>query len=208
MGVEDRDWLKDAQRQREATGSSPRFSKAIRGVEASREGTGGGGSLPRGLRWGPLGIVLFWLVLMGAVYGGIQQVMKPRQVTVSVAGDITIPRARDGHFYVTGLVANQPVVFLVDTGASLVTVSQAFADAAGLGPGQPTRFNTANGTIEGHIVPNVPVSIGGASVSGVKVAVGLVGTGPDKALLGQSFLSKFRITLTRDAMLLQAADRH
>jgi aspartyl protease family protein len=208
MGVEDRDWWKDAQRQREATGSSPRFSKAIRGVEASREGTGGGGSLPRGLRWGPLGIVLFWLVLMGAVYGGIQQVMKPRQVTVSVAGDITIPRARDGHFYVTGLVANQPVVFLVDTGASLVTVSQAFADAAGLGPGQPTRFHTANGTIEGHIVPNVPVSIGGASISGVRVAVGLVGAGPDKALLGQSFLSKFRITLTRDAMLLQASDRN
>ncbi|HRA62898.1 MAG TPA: hypothetical protein PLY50_09750 [Burkholderiaceae bacterium] len=30
----------------------------------------------------------------------------------------------------------------------------------------------------------------------------------DKALLGQSFLSRFRITLTRDAMLLQSADKH
>lgn len=204
MGVEDRDWWKDAQRKREGEGSSQRFSRAIRGVESDHRGTGGASSLPRGLRWGPLGIVLFWLVIMGAVYGGIQQVMKPPQVTVSMAGDITIPRARDGHFYVTGLVANQPVVFLVDTGATHVTVSTTIADSAGLGPGQATRFNTANGVIEGRIVANVPVSIGGATVSGVKVAVGLNGAGSDTALLGQSFLSKFHITLTRDTMVLHA----
>jgi len=208
MGVEDRNWWKDAQDKRDSAGSSQRFSRAIRGANSDQPGTGGGSSLPRGLRWGPLGIVLFWLVLMGAVYAGMQQVMKPPQVTVSVAGDITIPRARDGHFYVPGLVANQPVVFLVDTGASLVTVSQALADAAGLGSGQPMRFHTANGVIDGRVVADVPVSIGGASISGVKVAVGLFGVRPDQALLGQSFLSRFRITLTRDAMLLQAADKH
>lgn len=208
MGVEDRDWWQDAQRKRDgSTGGSQRFSRAIRGKDTNDSGTGGADSLPRGLRWGPLGIVVFWLVLMAAVYGGIQLVMKPRQTTVSVTGDITIPRARDGHFYVTGLVAHQPVVFLVDTGASLVTVSAEFADAAGLGPGRPTRFNTANGVIDGRIVPDIPVSIGGASISGIQVAVGLVGAGRDKALLGQSFLSKFRITLTRDAMVLQAASK-
>ena len=208
MGVEDRDWWKDAQRKREGAGRGQRFSRAIRGADSDQSGTGGGSTLTRGLRWGPLGIVLFWLVLMGVVYGGIQQVMKPRQVTVSVAGDITIPRARDGHFYVPGQVANQPVVFLVDTGASLVTVSQALADAAGLASGQPMRFHTANGVIDGRVVADVPVSIEGASISGVKVAVGLFGVRPEQALLGQSFLSRFRITLTRDAMLLQAADKH
>lgn len=199
MGVEDRDWWKDAQRQREAAGGQ-RFSRAL-----GRAPTSGAQGLTRGLRWGPLGIVLFWLVIMGAVYAGMQYVMKPRQVTVSISGDITIPRARDGHFYVTGTVANQPVLFLVDTGASHVTVSQGFAEYAALGPGQPTRFHTANGVIDGRIVPDVPVSIGGASISGVRVAVGLVGVGNDKALLGQSFLSKFHITLTQDRMLLQPA---
>ncbi len=200
MGVEDRDWWKDAQRQREAKGGQ-RFSRAL-GQHAPASGAQG---LTRGLRWGPLGIVLFWLVIMGAVYAGMQHVMKPRQVTISISGDITIPRARDGHFYVSGRVANQPVVFLVDTGASHVTVSQGFAESAALGPGQATRFHTANGVIDGRIVPDVPVSIAGASVSGVRVAVGLVGAGNDKALLGQSFLSKFRITLTQDTMLLQPA---
>lgn len=209
MGIDDRETQQDAPRKQQGTDGSRRFSRAIGGSnDPNDRSTGGADSLPRGLRWGPLAIVIFWLVILGAVYLGMQQVIKPRQVVVSVTGEISIPRARDGHFYVAGLVAHQPVVFLVDTGASLVTVSQAFADAAGLGPGQPTRFQTANGTIEGHIVPDVPVAIGGASVSGVRVAVGLVGAGSDKALLGQSFLSKFRITLTRDAMLLQPADKH
>lgn len=205
MAVEDRDAWKDGQRQRDGKIGSQRFSGAFRASITPGGDTGGADSLPRGLRWGPLGIVIFWLVLMGAVYAGMQYVMKPRQVTVSISGDITIPRARDGHFYVTGTVANQPVLFLVDTGASHVTVSQGLAESAALGPGQPTRFHTANGVIDGRIVPNVPVSIGGASVSGVRVAVGLVGAGNDKALLGQSFLSKFHITLTRDRMLLQPA---
>ena len=90
MGVEDRDWWKDAQDKREGAGNSQSFSRGIGRGESGHTGTGGGSTLPRSLRWGPLGIVLFWLVLMGAVYVGIQQVMKPREVTVSVSGDITL----------------------------------------------------------------------------------------------------------------------
>jgi len=200
MGVEDRDGWREAHDKRNGT-DTPRPGRlgSLSGAPTLTPQQG----LTRGLKWGPLGIVVFWLVIMGAVYGGIQHVMKPRQVTVSMTGDMTIARARDGHFYVAGMVAGQPVTFLVDTGASLVTVSQEFADAAGLDGGTPTRFHTANGVLDGRVVADVPVSIGPAAVSGVKVAVGLVGVGRDKALLGQSFLSRFQITLTRDEMLLR-----
>lgn len=159
--------------------------------------------IPRSLRWGPLAMVVFWLVVMGLVYGAIKMVMQPRQVTVAMDGEMTIARARDGHFYVPGLVAGQPVVFLVDTGASYVTVSQAFAEHAGITGGTPTRFHTANGVIEGRIVDNLTVSIGPAEVAGIAVAVGLIGAGRDTALLGQSFLSRFQITLTGDQMVLR-----
>ena len=201
MGVEDRDWWREAQKKREGA-DTPQHGRlgSVRGGSTPEPQQG----LTRGLKWGPLGIVVFWLVIMAAVYGGIQHVMKPRQVTVSMTGDLTIPRARDGHFYVSGTVAGQPVMFLVDTGASLVTVSKEFAEVAGLAAGTPTRFHTANGVIDGRVVADVPVSIGPAAVSGVKVAVGLVGTGRDKALLGQSFLSRFQITLTRDDMILRS----
>ena len=201
MGVEDRDWWREKQHKRDGA-DRPRHGRleGLSGAPVPLPQQG----LTRGLKWGPLGIVVFWIVIMGAVYGGIQHVMKPRQVTVSMTGDMTIARARDGHFYVSGLVAGQPVTFLVDTGASLVTVSQEFADAAGLDVGTPTRFHTANGVIDGRVVADVPVSIGPAAVSGVRVAVGLVGSGRDKALLGQSFLSRFQITMTRDEMVLRS----
>lgn len=160
-------------------------------------------SIPRALRWGPLAMVVFWLVVMGVVYGAIKMVMQPREITVAMNGEMTIPRARDGHFYAPGFVEGQPVVFLVDTGASYVTVSEAFARHAAISGGAPTRFQTANGAIEGRIVDNLTVSMGPAEVSGIKVAVGLIGAGRDTALLGQSFLSRFQITLTGDQMVLR-----
>ena len=202
MGVEDREWWKDAQRKRDGA-DAPRPTRFGRAVDRSALPAAAEQGLTPGLKWGPLAIVVFWLVIMAAVYGGIKLVMQPRQITVSMAGDMTIPRARDGHFYAPGTIGGQPVVFLVDTGASYVTVSQAFADHAGIHGGSPTRFHTANGVIEGRIVADVPVSLGPASVSGVKVAVGMNGIARDQALLGQSFLSKFQITLTGDEMVLR-----
>ena len=156
-----------------------------------------------GLRWGPLAILLFWLVVMGALYAVMRQVLKPPPLTVSVSGELVIPRARDGHFYAQGQVHGQPVTFLVDTGASLVVVSQEFARTAGMAPGEATTFRTASGELQGRIVKGVTVSVGPASVSGTRVGVGLVGSDPAMALLGQSFLSRFDIVLSGDRMVLR-----
>lgn len=205
--MEDRDWWKDAQRQGENGDAPPRASRFGRAIgRTPTSGRVAEHDLPPGLKWGPLAIVVFWLVVMGVVYGGIKMVMQPREITISMAGEMTIPRARDGHFYAPGSIAGRPVVFLVDTGASYVTVSQEFALHAGIGDGTPTKFRTANGVIDGRIVDGVPVALGPANVSGVKVAVGLHGVGRDQALLGQSFLSKFRITLSGDEMVLRRTD--
>lgn len=159
--------------------------------------------LPRGLRYGPLGVVAFWMVIMGLLYLAMSHYLKPKPVTVTANGDLVIPKARDGHFYANGTVNSRPVVFMVDTGASLVTVSAEFAQAANMGAGKPTVFRTANGDLPGRIVPDVPVTLGGVRVSGVRVGVGLVGGDIDEALLGQSFLSQFDVVLVRDQMTLR-----
>lgn len=159
--------------------------------------------LPQGLRYGPLAVVVFWTVIMGLLYLAMSHYLKPKSVTISTNGDLVIPKARDGHFYATGTVNGRPVVFMVDTGASLVTVSAEFAQAAGLGAGKPTVFRTANGDLSGRIVPDVPVTLGDVRVSGVRVGVGLVGGGVDEALLGQSFLAQFEVVLTKDQMTLR-----
>lgn len=159
--------------------------------------------LTRGLRWAPLGIVGFWLVVMAGLYGLMTQVLKPPPITVAINGDLTIPRARDGHFYASGTVNGHPVRFMVDTGASMVVVSEAVAQAAGLRGGQATVFRTANGDLHGRVVGSVQVGVGPVEVTGLRVGVGLVGGDSDKALLGQNFLSRFNITLSGNEMVLR-----
>ena len=154
-------------------------------------------------RWGPLAIVLFWLLIMVALYAVMRQTLKPPPVVVSAAGELLIPRARDGHFYAQGQVHGRPVTFLVDTGASMVVVSEEFARAAGMPSGEPATFITANGELRGRIVPNVAVSVGPATLSGARVGVGLVGPDPNVALLGQAFLFRFEVVLSGDRMVLR-----
>lgn len=152
--------------------------------------------------WGHLGVLAFWLVVMGVVYLAMSHYMKPKPVVVTASGALKIPRARDGHFYVDGSVNGRPITFMVDTGASTVSVSESFAAAAGLGEGEPVVFRTANGERKGRIVRGIPVSVGPLSVSGVKVGVGLQGLPDGQGLLGQSFLGKFRMSVDGREMLL------
>ncbi len=159
--------------------------------------------LPTSLKWGPLAIVVVWLAVMGGLYLLSAQYLKPKSVAVLPGGVLVIPMARDGHFYATGTVGGKSARFLVDTGASMVTVSEAFAQQAGLVGGTPTVFKTANGDLQGRVLTDVPVSLGPAQVSGVRVGVGLVGGEPDEALLGQSFLNQFEITLADRQMTLK-----
>jgi aspartyl protease family protein len=93
---------------------------------------------------------------------------------------------------------------LVDTGASEVTVTEKFASNANLTGGISTTFKTANGDMPGRIIKAVPVRVGNVEISGVTVAIGLVGFNQNQALLGQSFLSKFDVMLQKDQMILRA----
>jgi hypothetical protein len=49
----------------------------------------------------------------------------------------------------------------------------------------------------------VPVSAGPFSVSAVTVGVGLVGHGNDRGLLGQNFLSRFEISISKKELVLR-----
>lgn len=153
-------------------------------------------------KWGYLGVLAFWLVVMGVVYLAVDHFMQPQAMVVTADGDVRIPRSRDGHFYVDGSVNGEPIRFLVDTGASMVVVSEAFARRAGLSGGEPTTFHTANGTLQGRTVRGVAVEVGPLAVSSVRVGVGLVGAGADTGLLGQSFLRRFNMRVSEQELVL------
>ncbi len=192
MAMQDRDWYRESQKERD------RKQKNL--LSQSTDHPSG---LSRGLRMAPLGIILFWAVVMGSLYVAMNHYLKPKQAVVSANGDLLIPRHKDGHFYVFGEINGKPVKFLVDTGASLVTVSNQFARTASIPKGQPTVFKTANGDLNGSIVSGVTVSVGPVSVSPVRLGVGLEGQDSDIALLGQSFLSKFDVLLQQNQMILR-----
>jgi aspartyl protease family protein len=198
MGLEDRDWWRDAHRERERKRASLEQVLAKVSSPSMRRLPG----MPWALRLGHVGILAFWFAVMGVVWVAMNHYLKPKPVVVTAQGDLKIARARDGHFYAPGTVNGKSTLFLVDTGASAVTVSEEFAKSAGLPDGQPTIFNTANGPLQGRTVRDVPVSVGPISVSAVTVGVGLVGRQPGDALLGQSFLSKFEVTLSKEELTL------
>jgi aspartyl protease family protein len=204
MGIEDRDWYRDAQRERDKQRQLDETRRKFASFSSNnqRRNTSPPPSSPR--QTGLIPMLLFWFVVMGMVYGLMTHYLKPKQAQVLANGDLVIPRAHDGHFYAPGYINGREVVFLVDTGASLVSVSEPLAQAAGLDDGVSTTFHTANGERSGRVVEGVTVSVGPVRVHNVRVGVGLNLGDDSQALLGQSFLSKFDISLGQNQMVLRA----
>ncbi|MDP4772269.1 MAG: retroviral-like aspartic protease family protein [Limnohabitans sp.] len=164
-------------------------------------------NLHKTARLGAFAIAAVWLAVAGVLYLVFDQIEQKRQTSLKPyalsSGDLVIPRQRDGHFHVEGEVNRQPVRFLVDTGASHVSVSQALATQAGLPEGQNITLHTANGQRPGQLVRDVPVRAGHLVMNDTSVTVGLTGMPLEQALLGQAFLKHFDVEIRRDVMVLR-----
>lgn len=90
-----------------------------------------------------------------------------------------------------------PGTFIVDTGASFVTVDAAFAAKAHLSAAQapPSRSETANGTIYTRLGTALTVKVGPAEARQVPVAILDKPMAGADGLLGRSFLSRFDVTI-------------
>jgi aspartyl protease family protein len=142
---------------------------------------------------------LFWIaVWVGLVFAGYlvtERMLVPPPVARSLAGgrqEIVIPVSRNGHYYLDGAVNGVPLRFMIDTGASYVSVGAEFARLAGLPEGIPGYFSTANGTVEGRVVRNQTVKADVFELSGLTVAVMPAYGG--EGLLGQNFLRHFEVS--------------
>lgn len=152
-------------------------------------------------------IAVFWLVLMGLLYVVISHYTNQRKTVIEANGVLTIKKDRDGHFYAPGAINGQAVMFLVDTGATLISISDDLARMAQLPIGEPTQFNTAGGTRIGTIVSGVTVQVGSFQANNMRVGTGLDMSDKKHALLGQNFLSKFTTQTNGDTLTLTPLPR-
>lgn len=108
-----------------------------------------------------------------------------------------------GHFVVPGTVNGASMRFLVDTGATSVSLSAADAQRAGIDykKGLRGQSNTANGIAPIWIVKLNSIRVGGIELSGVDAAVHE--SEMPFVLLGMSFLNRMQMTRDGSRLVLE-----
>ena len=108
-----------------------------------------------------------------------------------------------GHYMADGAINGVPMRFLVDTGATLVTLSSNEADHLGIQYRQApqARADTANGPVPYRIVRLDRVKVGDVEINNVEAAV-MEGPYDGPALLGMSFLSRTEVSRDGQSMVL------
>ena len=116
----------------------------------------------------------------------------PAEATPSNSRSVVISPGRNGHFQVEGRVDGRRLDFMVDTGASVIALTERDAASLGIHPAQSeyvAMVKTANGTVRAAPVELNLVEIGDLMVHNVSAIVLPDGALSDN-LLGLSFLSR------------------
>jgi aspartyl protease family protein len=123
--------------------------------------------------------------------------------TEAASREIVIPASSGGHFLASGSINGKSAQFMVDTGATLVSVGRADAERLGLDLSAARQgiTQTANGSTTVQIVVLPKLREGDVEVSNVGAAV--MPTSMPYVLLGNSFLSRFQMRRVNDVMRLE-----
>lgn len=141
---------------------------------------------------------------------GKRHVLRVGEAPASVGGDaaargqrIVLAAGSGGHFTAQGTINGKAARFVVDTGATFVSMGAADAQRFGLDykAGQPGYAQTANGVMPAWRVKLASVRVGDVEVFDVDA---LVSQQPIPAiLLGNSFLNRFQMKRDSEQMVLE-----
>jgi aspartyl protease family protein len=130
---------------------------------------------------------------------------KPEAASHSGSRSVVLRRGNGGHFWTDARVDGRRIEFVVDTGASAISLRESDAARLGIRPAQrdyTVKVSTANGMTFAAPVLLRRVEIGDVAVRDVQALVH-----PDSALsinlLGMTFLSKVRWTHDRGRLVLE-----
>jgi len=155
--------------------------------------------------------IAMWVVIMGLLIMFFQsweeKQHNPNQdLSLNLGADgiheLTLQRNRFGHYVANGSINNTPVVFLLDTGASDVSLPAELAQEIGLKHGRPMIYQTANGSITVYATRLNKVDLGGIVLRQVRASINPNMQG-NKVLLGMSFLKHLEFTQRGDTLILK-----
>ena len=147
-------------------------------------------------------IVLSWIAVIGLMTLLFTNVLDHKrnpnqnlntQVLGNGSKEVVLQSSTHGHYVASGKINNKGVVFLVDTGASFVSVPENVAKRVGLIKGSPMTASTANGDITVYATKLNEVSIGDIVLYDVKADINPHMHG-EEILLGMSFLRNLSVT--------------
>ncbi|MBX3657395.1 MAG: TIGR02281 family clan AA aspartic protease [Ramlibacter sp.] len=116
---------------------------------------------------------------------------------------IVLTAGSGGHFLTQGAINGKAVQFMVDTGATAVSMGLTDATHIGLNyqNGQPVRVSTANGVVPAWRIKLASVRVGDVEVYEVDALVAQESM--PFVLLGNSFLTRFQMKRDNDQLTLE-----
>jgi len=161
--------------------------------------------LGRVARHGALwGLIFVGVIAAAGLWSDIRSTVAPRQAVFAEDRRIEVPRAPDGHYYLTLQINGTPVRFVVDTGASDLVLTRRDAERVGLDHGQLSyleQARTANGVVRTARVRLGEVRLGPVVDENMRAVVN--GGEMDTSLLGMNYLQRYsRMEFTGDRLIL------
>lgn len=135
-------------------------------------------------------------LLLGAAPGRVVS-------NASAPRHIVMPMGPGGHFTTMGMINGMVTSFLIDTGATSVSISQIEAEKLGLRYlyGKRVVTQTANGVVPAYVIELTSIRIGEIEVRDVEAIV--IPGQMNHVLLGNSFLNRFQMRRENDVMTLE-----
>ena len=116
--------------------------------------------------------------------------------------EVKLVSNRQGHFVASGQINGQPVDFMLDTGATDVSIPAEMAKQLKLEEGFGVTLSTANGLSQGYRTRIDRLQVGDIVLRDVRALVA-PGLGGKQVLLGMSALNKLEFTQRGGTMLLR-----
>ncbi len=124
------------------------------------------------------------------------------RVNVDAQKEVVLQRNRYGHYVATGRINGESVVFLLDTGATHVSVPEHIAIRIGLQRGDPVQVSTANGVTTVYSTLLKEVQLGDILLQNIRADIN-PHFEEDEILLGMAFLKHLEFTQRGDTLVLR-----